>query len=283
MSKALVVLSGGQDSVTCLFWAVQHFGAEKVSAVTFDYGQRHYAEISSALIAAQLAGIADRHETIHMDAGILAGTSPLTNPNEPLEQYKDFKSMDGIIGDRVEKTFVPMRNALFLTIAANRAEVAGVRNIITGVCQQDGANYPDCRAQFIMDIEDTINSALGKPMGARLRIETPLMDRSKASTVRLAMDIPGAMLALSFSHTSYDGQYPPLGHDHATILRAKGFEEADVPDPLVLRAVSERLMDFPRGENYLPQKVAALIDHIRHEAAEMESNDIKFPAGEWWK
>ncbi len=136
MRKALVILSGGQDSTTCLFWALQNF--EEVHCITFDYGQRHRIEIDAACKVAQLAGCGDRHEIVTIP-NILVSSSPLTSGNE-LEQYTDAESMDAIIGDRREKTFVPMRNALFLTIAANRAQALGITHIITGVGQMDNAN-----------------------------------------------------------------------------------------------------------------------------------------------
>lgn len=246
--KVLVILSGGQDSTTCLFWAKEKF--EEVHAVTFDYNQRHRREIDAARTVAKMAGVAS-HEVITLGP-ILQGRSPLTNPNESLEQYSDFKSMDQTIGDRVELTFVPMRNDLFLTIAANRAVCLDIRNMVTGVCQADNANYPDCRETFIVSKEQSINQALGfdKVGNDPFVIHTPLMHMSKADSIRFAQEIPGAFTALAFSHTAYDGQYPPIGNDHATILRAHGFEEAGVPDPLVVRAWNEGLMDLPGTANY---------------------------------
>jgi 7-cyano-7-deazaguanine synthase len=127
--KALVVLSGGQDSSTCLFWAVDRYGSDNVHAVTFDYDQRHRVELAAAVNVAKLAGVA--HHEIVLVGSILAGSSPLTNKDAVLERYDSYEEMDKVIGDRVEKTFVPMRNALFLTLAANRAAVLGTRTIIT--------------------------------------------------------------------------------------------------------------------------------------------------------
>jgi 7-cyano-7-deazaguanine synthase len=244
--KALVVLSGGQDSTTCLFWAIRE--GYEVHAITFDYGQKHKVEIQSAVRIAAMAGVLS-HEIIEMGDTILAGTSPLTNKDVKLEQYADHHSLPG----GLEKTFVPMRNQLFLTVAANRAYVMGCNVLVTGVCQEDSGGYPDCRATFISALQDAINygTFTGEPGTLPpLRILTPLMFLTKADSVKLAQALPGCMEALAYSHTSYDGAYPPVGKDHATLLRAKGFEEAGVPDPLVVRAIHEGLMKCPSSSNY---------------------------------
>lgn len=249
-SKALVILSGGQDSTTCLFWALQNFG--EVHAITFDYGQRHRIEIQAAQKVAQLAGVADRHRIVHIGGDFLLSTSPLTSGTE-LEQYADAASMEATIGNRREKTFVPMRNALFLTIAANHAEDHGITNLVTGVCQMDNANYDDCRKTFIVATEQYINTALGNDHRGTgwMHIHTPLMWLSKAETVRLAYFISQTCwTAMSHTHTSYDGKYPPTDMNHANVLRAQGFEEAGLPDPLVLRAYMEGLMELPETCNY---------------------------------
>jgi 7-cyano-7-deazaguanine synthase len=253
---AIVVLSGGQDSTTCLFWA-KHAGFE-VHAVTFDYNQRHRREIEAAKKVAELAGVLS-HEIIEMGP-ILKGTSPLVSDNT-LEQYEHHSVLPG----GLEKTFVPMRNQLFLTISANRAYIHSAEALVTGVCEEDYGGYPDCRQQFIHALSHACN--LGTFTGddgapASLAILTPLMKLTKAATVDLALDLPGCYAALAWTHTSYDGAYPPVGHDHATLLRQKGFEQAGVPDPLVLRAWHEGLMDLPETENYSPEAVESAMSLI---------------------
>jgi 7-cyano-7-deazaguanine synthase len=280
--KALVVLSGGQDSTTCLFWAVQRYGAENVRALSFYYGQRHEIELIAADTVAWLAGIApENREVVNLGDGILAGTSPLTDHSAPLEQYESFAQMDEVIGDRVEKTFVPMRNALFLTVAANRAVVSGANNIITGVCQADNANYPDCRASFILQQEEAINEALGHGSWEEpgwISIHTPLMNMAKADSIHLALSTPCAYSALAYSHTAYDGSFPPTGADHATVLRAHGFEEAGFPDPLILRCWKEGRLAKPETANYGAPQVAGALDIIR---GDLESKPWEIKQ-DWW-
>jgi len=246
--KALVVLSGGQDSTTCLAWAIAQ--GYDVHTVTFDYGQKHAVEIESAFIVGKMLGLTPSHmELAILGEGVLKGTSPLVNRNETLEQYADPQSLPG----GLEKTFVPMRNQLFLTLAANRAYVVGASILITGVCQEDFGGYPDCRRVFIDALQDACNYGTFTGEAGTLtplKILTPLMNLTKSESVKLAMTLPGCMEALAYSHTSYDGQYPPIGKDHATLLRAKGFEEAGVPDPLVMRAVKDGLMFLPDTHNY---------------------------------
>lgn len=246
---ALVVLSGGQDSTACLGLAVANHVT--VRAVTFNYGQRHVREVDAARDIAEFFNV--ELETVSLGSHPLQSTSPLVDHSAELEQYVNYEQMDQIIGDRVEATFVPMRNALFLTLAANRAACTGTKHIYTGVCQADGANYPDCRAEFISSMSTTVNMALGNDedsFAAQMKIVTPLIYLTKAESIRLARGIPGVFQAWAMSHTSYDGAYPPTGHDHATVLRAKGFELAVFPDPLIVRAWLEGLMDLPETANY---------------------------------
>lgn len=228
MTTALVVLSGGQDSTTCLYWAKANF--DNVQTIAFDYGQRHEVELQCALTVARMAGV-----TVHHVLDIsnqLDSRSPLVDHSQPLDRYNDFDTMEGIVGDNIEKTFVPMRNSIFLTMAANIAVSSDVFDLVTGVCQQDNANYPDCRESFIRLQEATINEALGIN---KFRIHTPLMNLTKKETVLLASTLDGCWDALAYTHTCYDGQIPPCGTCHSCLLRAHGFELAGMADPLVER------------------------------------------------
>lgn len=243
--KALVVLSGGQDSTTCLYWAKHHKPFEEVRALTFDYGQAHASEISAAVHIASAADV--KHEVVRMP-GILQSTSPLTDKTAKLERYENFEQMEKVIGNRTELTFVPMRNALFAVLAANRAVAMGFDRIVLGICEADNANYPDCTENFLNVLNEFVMTALGRSYD--VEFVAPLLFKQKNETVDLAMKLPGCMRALAFSHTSYDGQFPPTDNNHANVLRAEGFRRAGVADPLVVRAWSHGLMELPETENY---------------------------------
>ncbi len=221
MSKALVVLSGGQDSTTCLYWALRQY--DKVVAVTFDYGQRHAIEIEAAREIAEHAGI--EWELVRIPP--LGGDSPLTELAREVRQYESADALPG----GIEDTFVPGRNIIFLALAANRAASLGCEIIIAGLSQEDFGGYPDCRRVFVDAMEKAVNLGL-EGTAAKIVIETPLINMSKKETVLLAQEV-GAMEALALSHTCYNGEQPPCGHCHACLLRLKGFEEAGVEDPLL--------------------------------------------------
>lgn len=245
LTTALVILSGGQDSTTCLYWAKQKF--DVVHAVTFNYGQRHKIEIESAKKVGELAGVAS-HEFIDLGP-ILKGTSPLVNKENQVGHYD---SVDALPGG-IEPTFVPARNILFLTIAANRAACLGCTHLVTGVCQEDFGGYPDCRRDFIDAMEEALGEGIvGEPDA--FNIQTPLMDLTKAQSVELAAELEGCMEALAYSHTCYDGQYPPNPYNHASLLRAKGFADAGLPDPLIMRAKAENLLPAEYPDSGLVEK-----------------------------
>ncbi|QND83851.1 7-cyano-7-deazaguanine synthase [Chromobacterium vaccinii] len=223
--KALVVLSGGQDSTTCLYWALRRFGAGNVEAVTFDYGQRHCVELDCARKIAALAGV--RQTVLPIDTFAAIGGNALTDAGiAPEEGVRD--------DDALPNTFVPGRNLVFLTFAAAFAYTRGARHLVTGVAQTDYSGYPDCRENTLKALE----VALRLGMDSRVELHTPLMYLSKAETVTLAQQV-GALEALAWSHTCYNGEVPPCGHCASCELRARGFAEAGMPDPLVERCQAE--------------------------------------------
>jgi 7-cyano-7-deazaguanine synthase len=223
-TKALVVLSGGQDSTTCLAVAKSQF--EEVHAVTFNYGQRHITEIKSAIAVAQAVGVSS-HEIIDLGP-ILKGSSPLVSDNH-LEQYDSPEQLP----DGIATTVVPSRNALFLTIASNRAIVTGASVLYTGVSQADYSGYPDCRRDFIDRMEEALSFANFGESG-HLSIRTPLMNITKAESVKLAQEVLGDSFESVFAltHTCYAGVIGGCGRCAACLLRDKGFREAGIPDPI---------------------------------------------------
>ena len=221
-SKALVVLSGGQDSTTCLYWALDRYGAGNVAALTFDYGQRHRIELECAAQIAAFAGVP--HALLPIDTFAALGGDALTDETVEVEE--------GVVAESgLPNTFVPGRNLVFLTFAAAYAYQRNIGNLVTGVAQTDYSGYPDCREGTMTSLEHTIN--LG--MEYDVTIHTPLMHMSKRETVELARDL-GALPAMAMSHTCYNGVRPPCGACPACELRAKGFAEAGIEDPLVTAA-----------------------------------------------
>lgn len=224
MSKALVILSGGQDSTTCAAIACQEF--DEVYAVTFDYGQRHQIEIEAAQDVSFALGI-KHHEFISVP-NILTGSSPLVSGNE-LGKYD---SPDDLPGG-VEPTFVYGRNLLFLVLAANRAAGWGITDIYTGLCEEDFGGYPDCRAVFVEAMQRALNEGFyGSADG--FKIHTPLMHLNKADSVKLAARVLGEDFEKVFAltHTCYDGVKGGCGKCHACHLRDRGFKDAGVADPI---------------------------------------------------
>lgn len=212
-NKALVLLSGGQDSTTCLAWALKKF--KKVCAITFDYYQRHKIELKSAKKIANKVKIplliykTDIFKKFTQNA--------LTNKNIKIKIHKN----------KLPSTFVPGRNMIFLSIAAIYAHQLGIKNIVTGVCQTDFSGYPDCRNKFIKSLEKT----LGLAMETEFKIHTPLMWLTKAGTVKLMRQL-GQIELLKYTHTCYKGLGLACGKCPACRLRLKGFKEAGIKDPL---------------------------------------------------
>ena len=221
MTKALVVLSGGQDSTTCLYWAIKEFGISNIEAITFDYQQRHRIELECAEKITSLINVPQTVLPINTFQDL--GGSALTE--EAIEVKTDLNSEN-----QLPNTFVPGRNLIFLTFAAAHAYKRGIKTLVMGVSQTDYSGYPDCRRDTIDKLELAINAG----MEYDVTILTPLIDKSKKETVELAIKVE-AMEAMALTHTCYNGEQPPCGACPACELRAKGFSEAGVNDPLVER------------------------------------------------
>lgn len=212
-TKALVLHSGGQDSTTCLAWAMEKFG--HIETISFDYGQRHKIELQAAKRIAKKLNL--KHTIIKTDIFRQLGRNALTH-NIKITSEKG----------KLPSTFVPGRNIFFLTIAAAYAYANNVTDIITGVCQTDYSGYPDCRDTTIKSLEKTLSLGMEKPF----KIHTPLMLLTKAQTVNM-IDELGYYDLLQYTHTCYEGKAPPCGRCPACKLRAKGFKEAEKHDPLI--------------------------------------------------
>lgn len=224
MSKAVALLSGGQDSTTCLYWAKQNF--DEVHAVSVFYGQRHRAELEAATKIAELAGV--RHDVLELPVLGKLGDSALVDEKKDLTW--EGGRPDAAMPQGLPSSFVPGRNILFLTLAAAVAIKDGAHDIVTGVCQADYSGYPDCRRTFVDALEKALEQGLPSSCHP-VRALTPLMWLTKAETVKLAKRLPGCWDALAHSITCYLGQRPGCGECPACKLRAVGFNEAGEQDP----------------------------------------------------
>ncbi|MCH7323810.1 7-cyano-7-deazaguanine synthase QueC [Solibacillus sp. MA9] len=206
--KALVVFSGGQDSTTCLFWAIERFA--QVEVVTFDYGQRHRFEIECAKEIANEMGI--NHHILDMSL-----LNQLTSNALTREEIKIEENSDGL-----PSTFVPGRNLLFLSFAGVLASQIGAKHIVTGVCETDFSGYPDCRDIFIKSLNVTLNLS----MDCTFVIHTPLMWINKAQTWELADQLGVLDFVREKTLTCYNGiMADGCGECPACKLRKKGLED----------------------------------------------------------
>lgn len=220
--EALVIFSGGQDSTTCLYWALQRF--KKVYAVHFDYGQRHQdSEYKATRNIVSLLKVPITY--LHLDIFSQLSDSLL------LEKEGDISSAHRSRND-LPASFVPGRNLIFISTAAALAYKLGITNLVAGVCQNDLQGYPDCRQPTIEALEKALQLGMDYPF----RIYTPLIQFSKKETVLWAQEIPGCIEGLGFSISCYNGKNPPCGECPACIGRAKGFAEAGIEDPIFMSA-----------------------------------------------
>lgn len=203
--KAVVVFSGGQDSTTCLIWALKNFA--EVATVTFDYGQRHSAEIECARKIADELGVS--FKLLDMSLINQLSANALTRDEIVIEE------VDG----ELPSTFVPGRNHLFLSFAAVYADAIGARHLITGVSETDFSGYPDCRDNFIKSLNVTLNLA----MDGRFVIHTPLMWLDKSEVWGMADELGALDFVQHKTLTCYNGiPSAGCGECPACILRNDG-------------------------------------------------------------
>jgi 7-cyano-7-deazaguanine synthase len=224
VSDAVVLLSGGLDSYTAA--AMARAEGFRLHALTVAYGQRHAREIDAARVVARALGVT-RHVEIAVDLSMFGGSSltsdlpvPKDRPIDPAE---------------IPSTYVPARNTVFLSLALGWAEVLDARDIVIGVNALDYSGYPDCRPEFIAAFEQlaTLATATGVG-GARFRIHTPLIALTKAQIVQRGLELG---LDYGLTHSCYDPlpSGAPCGRCDSCVLRAAGFAQAGVTDPLVAR------------------------------------------------
>jgi 7-cyano-7-deazaguanine synthase len=222
MKKAVVLLSGGLDSTTCLGIA-RRDGFEPV-CLSVDYGQRHAVELERARAVAKAHGVVD-HRVVRLDLRAIGG-SALTD-DVVVPKHDDVTQ----VGGGIPVTYVPARNTIFLGLALGLAEVVGARDLFIGVNAVDYSGYPDCRPEFIRAFEQLATLATKAGVeGERFVVHAPLSGMTKADIIRAGV---AAGVDYALTHSCYDPTPAGLacGRCDSCLLRRKGFEEAGVPDP----------------------------------------------------
>jgi 7-cyano-7-deazaguanine synthase len=222
--RAVVLLSGGLDSYTAA--AIAKSQRFALFALTIQYGQRHAHEVEAARAVARSLGV-ERHLELDVDLRPIGGSSLTSSEAVPHDRDLDTAG--------IPSTYVPARNTIFLSLALGWAEVLGAHDIVIGVNARDYSGYPDCRPEFIGAFERLAQLATRDGVeGGRYRIHTPLIALGKGDIVRRGVELG---LDYGLTHSCYDpgpgGR--PCGTCDSCVLRAKGFDEAGVPDPLLLR------------------------------------------------
>ncbi len=216
--KAVVLLSGGLDSATTL--AIARDAGYECHALSVRYGQRHTAELDAAVRLAESLG-ATSHRSMSVDFGGIGG-SALTDPALDVPETPQ---------EGIPVTYVPARNTVFLSLALGLAEVIEADGIWIGVNAVDYSGYPDCRPEFVMAFQELANVATKAAVeGKGVRIQTPLIELSKAEIIRRGMKL-GVDYSLTVSCYQADDDGRACGVCDACRLRRKGFEDAGVADP----------------------------------------------------
>lgn len=226
MKKAVVLLSGGLDSATALY--VARRDGYQITALSFFYGQKHHRELDFARALA--AGLGIPHFTGEVPMPWKG--SALLDAATAIPQNRSHAEM----GTGIPATYVPARNSVFLALAASCAEATGAGHIVIGANVLDYSGYPDCRPEYFRAFEEMLRK--GTKAGAEgmaLKIEAPLLQLTKKEIILLANRL-GVPLEKTWS--CYQGGAQPCGTCDSCILRAKGFEEAGLSDPLIHYAAS---------------------------------------------
>lgn len=222
--RAVALLSGGLDSYTAA--AIAQAEGFELHALTVLYGQRHMHEILAARRVATALGVA-RHLEAGVDMRGIGGSS-LTSAT-PVPKDRDLSATD------IPSTYVPARNTVFLALALAWAEAIDARDIVIGINAFDYSGYPDCRPEFISAFESLASVATRAGVeGARFHIHAPLIELTKADIIRRGLSMK---LDYSLTHSCYDpgDSGEPCGRCDSCVLRARGFAEAGVSDPIVAR------------------------------------------------
>jgi len=222
MKPAIILLSGGLDSTTCLAIAKSRHYA--LYALTFRYGQRHEFEIKAAQVLARQYGV-EEHIITRIDLRSFGGSALTDDIDVPKDQSQDETG--------IPITYVPARNTIFLSFALAWAEVLPAADIFIGVNAIDYSGYPDCRPEFIRAFEKLAHYAtrMGTEDHHPITIHTPLITMTKAEIIQTGLNL-GVDYSLTHSCYDPDAQGRPCGHCDACRLRRKGFQEAGIPDPL---------------------------------------------------
>jgi len=227
-ASCMVIFSGGQDSTTCLVWALKRF--DKISVISFNYGQRHKIELECAKEIVNILKSTQKHhlewlgknQIVEHKIVDISFVSELLQTAMTREEEITYDVETGL-----PTTFVPGRNILLLTIAAAYSYQKDIKHLVAGVCQTDYSGYPDCRDATIKSLQATLKLGLEYD----IIIHTPLMWKTKAETIKL-MEKLGGLELYKYTHTCYKGERPACGKCFACQLRLKGFEEAGIKDPL---------------------------------------------------
>jgi 7-cyano-7-deazaguanine synthase len=221
--KAVVLLSGGLDSYTAA--AIAKSEGFELYALTVRYGQRHLQEIAAARRVAAALGVT-RHLEMALDLRGIGGSALTGDTAVPRD--RDLNAAD------IPVTYVPARNTIFLSLALGWAEVLEARDIFIGVNALDYSGYPDCRPEFVRSFESLAALATRAGVeGARFHVHTPLIALTKAAIIRRGLELG---LDYRLTHSCYDPAQDgkPCGHCDSCALRARGFAEAGIPDPLLV-------------------------------------------------